>query len=336
MSERVSAPGNNQDGSIEKFFSLHGGRADRWRALHTVARRWVKDSNQAELVKALYDELGIFEGFFAYPGKNLISALGDRIAGGQAAATASLAQRISESLLDRSYKEDPGDWQSAETAAETPPNINTTTLAHGQAHRPYFEMLVVAPGAAARSEFIVEQMRRLRRPEDAFVYEVVPVPSFEDAICAAILNPAIAAVTLYEGFDYETESNAPVLRQVLATAGFDAERIDHDDLPMTLAAALKRLRPELDLYLLSDRRVERIAGDPRAANFRRVLYSVEELLELHLCVQEGIADRFRTPFFDNLKKYALRPISTFHARPSRAASRCSNRTGSETWANSTG
>ena len=75
------------------------------------------------------------------------------------------------------------------------------------------------------------------------------------------------------------------------------------------------MRPELDIYLLSDRRVETVAGDPRASSIRRVLYSVEEMLELHLCVLEGISDRFRSPFFDNLKKYALRPISTFHALP---------------------
>ncbi|WP_306752325.1 ornithine decarboxylase [Paracoccus actinidiae] len=95
----------------------------------------------------------------------------------------------------------------------------------------------------------------------------------------------------------------------------DAASIAGDDLPLSLADAVKRIRPELDIYLLSDRHVERIAGNPRAANIRRVLYSVEELLELHLCVLEGVADRFRTPFFDNLKAYAMRPISTFHALP---------------------
>ena len=56
-------------------------------------------------------------------------------------------------------------------------------------------------------------------------------------------------------------------------------------------------------------------GDPRAASVRRVLYAIEEPLELHLSVLEGIQDRFETPFFDNLKKYARRPISTFHALP---------------------
>jgi arginine decarboxylase len=75
------------------------------------------------------------------------------------------------------------------------------------------------------------------------------------------------------------------------------------------------VRPELDLYLLSDRRVEEIAGDPAADIVRRVFYAVEELLELHLAILEGVAARYETPFFDNLKKYAERPITTFHALP---------------------
>jgi len=33
-------------------------------------------------------------------------------------------------------------------------------------------------------------------------------------------------------------------------------------------------------------------------------------LELHLSILEGIQDRFDTPFFDNLKKYAQRPIGS--------------------------
>lgn len=310
------APATQEEGPrIDHFFSLPGSRADRWRALHAAARRWAQDGGEQATVRSRLDALVPYEEFFAYPGRKLISALRDRIDGGQAGAAASLSQRISESILDRTYKEDAGDWQSTEAAAEAPPELNTTTMARGQAHRPYFETLVVAPGAAARGDHIIEQIRRLRRHEDAFIYEVVPVGSFEEAICAVILNPAIAAVTLYEGFDHVSKNAVPVLRDFLASAGYDAASIGGDDMPLSLADAIKRIRPELDIYLLSDRHVERIAGDPRAAKIRRVLYSVEELLELHLCILEGVQDRFRTPFFDNLKKYAMRPISTFHALP---------------------
>ena len=84
---------------------------------------------------------------------------------------------------------------------------------------------------------------------------------------------------------------------------------------MHLAQVLKRVRPELDLYLVLNGRVEEIAGSPNANAARRVFYAVEELLELHLAILEGVQARFETPFFDNLKKYAQRPIGTFHALP---------------------
>ena len=66
---------------------------------------------------------------------------------------------------------------------------------------------------------------------------------------------------------------------------------------------------------MSNGRVEEIAGDPKANALRRIFYAVEELLELHLAILEGVQDRYDTPFFNNLKKYAQRPIGTFHALP---------------------
>ncbi len=66
---------------------------------------------------------------------------------------------------------------------------------------------------------------------------------------------------------------------------------------------------------MTDREVEKLAGDPAASMIRRVFYEVEELMEVHLSILEGVADRFSTPHFDNLKRYAARPIATFHALP---------------------
>ncbi len=64
-----------------------------------------------------------------------------------------------------------------------------------------------------------------------------------------------------------------------------------------------------------NRRVEELAGQADAGVARRIFYSVEELLELHLAILEGVQARFETPFFDNLKTYAQRPVGTFHALP---------------------
>ena len=38
-------------------------------------------------------------------------------------------------------------------------------------------------------------------------------------------------------------------------------------------------------------------------------------MEIHLAILDGVKDRYDTPYFDNLKKYAQRPIGTFHALP---------------------
>ena len=74
------------------------------------------------------------------------------------------------------------------------------TAGERRAQRPYFEVLFVNNQPAARWPALAAELRRLRRPEDAFVYEPVFVGSFEDAFCAAEVNPAIAAVVIAEGF----------------------------------------------------------------------------------------------------------------------------------------
>ena len=85
---------------------------------------------------------------------------------------------------------------------------------------------------------------------------------------------------------------------------------------LDLAVFIKRIRPELDLYFVSNGAGRGgVRATTSAKVLRRIFYAVEELLELHLSVLEGVQDRYETPFFDNLKKYAQRPIGTFHALP---------------------
>jgi Arginine/lysine/ornithine decarboxylases len=123
-------------------------------------------------------------------------------------------------------------------------------------------------------------------------------------------------VIIYEGIPFASSHHSPVLREFL-TSHLAASGIDPNSWQYSLALAqgLKQLRPELDIYYLSDRQSEKVAGDPNAACVRRVFYQVEEPLELHLSILDGIADRYETPYFDNLQKYAQRPIGTFHALP---------------------
>ena len=183
-------------------------------------------------------------------------------------------------------------------------------------YRPYFEVLVVSPAGSAKWADLAQELRRLRRSQDKFIYEPVFAGNFEDAVLGAILNGNLEAVVIYEGISFASSHYSPVLREFL-TAHLAASNINKDtgQFALELAQGLKLLRPELDIYFLSDREPEKLAGDVRGACIRRVFYQVEEPLELHLSILDGIADRYNTPYFDNLQKYAQRPIGTFHALP---------------------
>jgi arginine decarboxylase len=241
-----------------------------------------------------------------------MSRLREHAAANEARATASLVRRITRALLTRSFRQHASDWDAHEDGEATAAEVLPPSLARSDGHRPYFEVLIVTGAPAARWPVLAAEWRRLRRPQDAFIYEPVVVGSFEDAFCAAILNPELAAVIIHEGFPCRSRRDAPILRPLAETA---AKGRRAAALPLELAQTLKRVRPELDLYLLSNGSVEELAGSPESKALRRVFYAVEELLELHLAVLEGVQDRFDTPFFDNLKKYAQRPIGTFHALP---------------------
>ena len=300
-----------QERRIDQFFSGPGARADEWRGLVEAAKAWSGGSGNRAGFEERLSQLAIPEEYHAYPGPRLMAAVKERAAAGDAAGALSLVMRISQSLLTRSFRQHAGDWDvhadaDTETPDLLPPGFGDTTT-----RRPYFETMIVTGLGATSWPNLGAEWRKLRRPNDDFVYEPVFVGSFEDAFCGAMLNPDLAAVIVNEGFAHKSRHDAPILRSLTASL----EPKDTGDSALALAKVLKRIRPELDIYLVSNQNVEELAGNPETAAVRRIFYSVEELLELHLAILEGVRDRYRTPFFDNLKKYAQRPIGTFHALP---------------------
>jgi arginine decarboxylase len=297
---------------VDQLFAGPGARGDQWRNLVELAEAWSNGSvNQAKFEAALA-EMTATEEFRAYPGLQQMTALREHAAQNDAQATASLARRITRALLTRSFRQNPGDWEEHEDGEGGTADMLPPALGRSDARRPYFEILIVTGAPAARWPALGVEWRRLRRPLDAFIYEPVFVGSFEDAFCATLLNPDLAAVVIHEGFPFRSRHGAPILRSLAEAAD---QHESGEVSALRLAQVLKRVRPELDLYLMANGGIEEIAGNPKANVVRRIFYAVEELLELHLAILEGVQARYDTPFFDNLKKYAQRPIGTFHALP---------------------
>ena len=159
-------------------------------------------------------------------------------------------------------------------------------------------------------------MRKWRRPDDEFVYELVVVSSGDEALIAARFNVNLQAVVIRRRFSHQSTRDLSTLSEFVDTA-VSHELADHqspDERAQILAISLAKLRPELDLYLMTEIEVEDIAGR-LGQYFRRVFHAREGMLELHLSILQGVAARYRTPFFSALKEYSHRPTGVFHALP---------------------
>ena len=129
-------------------------RFDSWRDFNVTAQTWASQTDRSrpttkDQVLAAFEGLKVIEEYQAYPGRQLMKALSDRIAADDATGTARLARQISSALLSRSYRENPADWESDELA--TGAEASTARSKWNGAHKPYFEVLIVSPATAARA-----------------------------------------------------------------------------------------------------------------------------------------------------------------------------------------
>ncbi|MFJ6419080.1 aminotransferase class I/II-fold pyridoxal phosphate-dependent enzyme [Paeniglutamicibacter sp. NPDC091659] len=292
-------------------------RTDAWEYLGYAAKQLHCASDPAQAEKGLLTEakrqlrvLESVESYWAVPGMAHVAALRSRFEENDFSAALVLVEAMTRAFArfdtepedHRVDPESPG--QGLEPAGPALPDP-----------RPRFEVLVVDDMSETVREEFVTEMRRQRRSTDAFAYEVNVVPSLEDALIAVLLNPTIQACILRPGFSVPTRHlPGDDLRHYLdalidpGVAAFPPkERI------LRLADLLKKLRPELDLYLVADVSIEELAGSA-GRRFNR-LFRREESMELHLSLLRGIADRYKTPFFDAVQQHSRKPAAVFHALP---------------------
>ncbi|MBC9928331.1 aminotransferase class I/II-fold pyridoxal phosphate-dependent enzyme [Leucobacter sp. cx-169] len=207
-----------------------------------------------------------------------------------------------------------------ELTTELPDDPETPEDLGGGRHR--FEVLVVDEMSATDRDALKAEMMRMRAPGDQFIYELVIVPSAEDALAAALTNPNIQACVIRPGFS--TRSRQPLsrdLRETLALAAAENTSLDARSTTalssvqrvMRLADTLAGIRPELDLYLVAGAHIEDLAG-ALTRRFRRV-FRREDRLELHLSLLRRISHLYDTPFFTAIQEHARRPAGVFHALP---------------------
>ena len=307
---------------LHHVMDLNRTRLDRWSQLRRLAARLeaahASGKDAARLGKEIGSkvaELSAIEGYWAFPGPALMGKVNKCLDDGQFEAGARLIDTIARNLKDETYRRDPRVWELRNDPDEELPSVVDPMLST-QTARPYFEVLVVSHSPQLSEEAQRRDRHALRREDDPFLYETVRVGSYADAVVAALVNGHIQAVVIEEGFPFASQAGLSTLEEFLRqVVDVQASELDADDYALSLADAIHRIRPELDIYVTTDRAVEELARARNARHIRRIFYGLEEVMELHLSILAGVEQRYDTPFFSNLKAYAKRPVGTFHALP---------------------
>lgn len=279
------------------YHSIRRVRLDAWGSVADAARRLTelaRSSRVGEQEKTQFDELldqvAPLETYWANPGTARVQELRDLAGSHDFSQLAQAAQSIAQTVVQ--------DTSSPERT------------------RPSFEVLVVADSLAA-DESIAAQLGRQCHREDAFDYELVFVPSMEDALIAVAVNVNVQAVLIRPSFEVRSRLRdqidlssiahlVPGLEESLEELSA-AERIE------MLTDRIHDLRPELDLYLVGHVALEAIASDA-FQGFRRVFLR-QDPVELHVSILRGVSERHQTPFFTALRTYSRQPTGVFHALP---------------------
>lgn len=302
-------------------------RNDTWNALKRDLGRLVKATEESEirhLVKAVdvkLTRLEIIEDYHAFPSKEDFHHVWTLFDAGEYALLEKVVKRLVRALISESYRRRHVDLSGNDSESEDLETLDALAQlrrghpASNSSAQPYFELLIVDAMSLQEEEVVREAFHALRRPEDKFIYDVVTVRSFEDALIAILVNPNIQACLIRYEFPYKSKYNLSALRNYLeGLSEVELGSKSEAERSLLLGSMIREIRPEIDQFLVTSGDVEVTAsGDIR--HFNRIFYRETDYIEQHHTILRAIDNRYRTPFFDALREYSRKPTGVFHAMP---------------------
>ncbi|MFY8148593.1 MAG: hypothetical protein ACOVNL_05160 [Prochlorococcaceae cyanobacterium] len=324
----ITSSNTNREGiNLNSYFCASRRRADNWNHLKDSIHRLCSSGQNAsenellgQEVKQQLEKLQLLERYWAFPGQEVLGRLLWANQKRQWSLLARIVTIIARLISTDHYRSH--DWMTSWykhlSADEHEFDIDELDRQDLRIEsRPYFEVLVVDSLAVETERQLRRQHIEHRRPEDEFIYNIVVVSTLEDAIISILLNYNIQSCVVRYTFPLHSGNTLDVLDAYLHLAGYSREellQLSEIERSGALGHIMRTIRPELDLYLLSEATVEQVTTALHR-NFRRCFFGSEDYPELRLTILKGIQQRYETPFFHALKTYTQQPTGVFHAMP---------------------
>jgi arginine decarboxylase len=288
-------------------------RVDTWNLLDDACRHLAEvdlagldKAHDVARVKRLMDRIAAYERYWLYPGAENLAVFRAHL---ESLSTVRLTEEVS--LAVRLL----GEYGDRAGLFDTSAPLDDQELVAQAKQQHFYTVLLAddAPGTAPDS--LAECLRALRCPSDDVQFEILVVPSVEDAITAVALNGEIQAAIIRDDLPLRSRDRLPLMNTLLGPNEDAADVIpDRANDWVECGEWIRELRPHIDLYLLTDESIA--AGDDTEPDvYDRTFYRLNDVTDLHSTVLAGLRNRYATPFFDALRAYAAAPVGQFHALP---------------------
>ncbi|MEO8734774.1 MAG: ornithine decarboxylase, partial [Flavobacteriales bacterium] len=297
--------------STQEHFNASRLRTHLWDDLKNAASELASSSSgqqaSASAVELLLKDLFVMEQYWAYPGRDTIRAMQEKLERKEYTALETFVLHVVRTFISGLVRLDVG--AHAEAGADHEDESEERTRVK------YFELLVVDDLNEHEERDLKERIAEVRDPSDPFTYDVVVVPTVQDALIALLFNANIQACVIRYGMPFASPNAKGFLRDYIrAIKDVDLSDRNKADMGPLLGKLMRWFRPEVDRYYVTDTPVSGLK-DSTVQNFRRIFYRQEDLQEMHHTVLRGIQDKYETPFFTALMDYSRRPMGVFHAMP---------------------
>lgn len=324
-----SSPHSNQETGIDLngYYGTSRRRSDAWNRLKNSIQQHTKLLQLEQewrgglevIVKEL-EYLQHLEVYWAFPGRGIMEKLRGALEEQNWSYLSRIVTVVARLISTDHYRSCDwvSAWQRLFSHDVTELNIDDVVQQHLlYEKRPYFEVLIVDALAVETEQELRNHHIESRRPEDPFIYDIVVVPSFEDAIIALALNFNIQSCIVRYSFPFSSRNYLSILERLTSLAEHsyaELQNINDTKRSGLLGRVLHAIRPEVDLYCLSEVTVEEVSKELHQS-FRRCFFGSEDYPEMRLTILKGIQQRYSTPFFNALKNYTQQPTGVFHAMP---------------------
>ncbi len=301
--------------SSNEFYNVNQFRMKVWSLLKVDSQELALGKNDDQELKDVVESnikiLKSIEQYYAFPGINALNSLSTLVKQHEYLLLSKAVADINRQLVSEDYRHRP----SAAHRLDFFSQQKDENAEVKKSNKKYFEVLFTDKLSAKEEQEMKDKMANIREDKEGFVYNTIFAKTFQDTLIALLFNPNIQACVIRYGVMFKSNNINNVIKPFISQVlNYQYDENSGRSISVLLGEAIRQLRPELDLYYVTDTPINGLS-DSALQNFTRIFYRKEDVQELHLSILMGIKERFETPFYTALKEYSKKPTGVFHAMP---------------------